>query len=127
MEIVTNTRLWRVTLASKAHNDPSAAAREKLRSCFVSFRERAGLLAAEIHRDLPEFTVHDITHLDALWEIADIVVGEEFSLTPTEAFVLGGAFLLHDLGMSLSAYSQGIEELKKRQTWNDTLALPFIE
>jgi hypothetical protein len=64
-------------------------------------------LAAEIHRDLPEFTVHDITHLDALWEIADIVAGEQFSLTPPEAFVLGGAFLLHDLGMSLAAYPQG--------------------
>lgn len=127
MDTVKNTRLWDTTLASKSSDDPADATREKLRVCFVSFRERAGLLAAEIHRNLPEFTVHDITHLDALWEIADIVAGEEFSLTPPEAFVLGGAFLLHDLGMSLAAYPQGIEGLKQRDTWNDTIALQFME
>jgi hypothetical protein len=127
MNIVTSTRIWQTTLASKSADDPNAAAREKLRASFVSFRERAALLAAEIHRDLPEFTVHDITHLDALWEIADILGGAELPLTPPEAFVLGGAFLLHDLGMSVASYPQGIEELKKRQTWNDTIALQFLE
>lgn len=127
MDSITNTRLWNTTLASKSSSDPVATAREKLRVCFLSLRERAGLLAAEIHRDLPEFTVHDISHLDALWEIADIVTGAEFNLTPPEGFVLGGAFLLHDLGMSLAAYPHGIEDLKQRQTWNDTIALQFME
>lgn len=123
----TNTRLWKTTLASKLPDDPAAAAGDKLRVCFESFEDRAGLLATEIHRDLPEFTVHDISHSDALWEIADIIAGEELSLTPSEGFVLGGAFLLHDLGMSLAAYPQGIEGLKQRQTWGDTIALWFME
>lgn len=127
MDTITNTRLWNTTLASKSSDDPAAAAREKLRVSFLSFRERAGLLAAEISRDLPEFTVHDISHLDALWEVADIIAGEEFSFTPPEGFVLGGAFLLHDLGMSLAAYPQGIEELKQQRSWNDTIALQFME
>lgn len=127
MDAIVNTRLWTRTLASRSSGDAVATARERLRSCFMSFRERAGLLANEIHKDLPEFTVHDITHLDALWEIADIVAGEQYRLTPTEGFVLGGAFLLHDLGMSLAAYPQGLEELKQKQTWHDTIALQFIE
>ena len=127
MNIVTATRVWQTTLGSKPTDDPHEDAREKLRASFVSFRERAALLAAEIHRDLPEFTVHDVTHLDALWEIADIVGGPELSLSPPEAFVLGGAFLLHDLGMSLASYPQGIDELKQRETWNDTIALQFME
>ena len=128
MDTVTNTRLWKTTLANNPTDNPAtAAARDKLRVSFVSFRERAGLLAVEIHRDLPEFTVHDITHLDALWEIADIISGEGFSLTPTEGFLLGGAFLLHDLGMSLAAYPKGIEELKQGPTWNDILTLQFME
>ena len=128
MNTVTATRIWQTTLASKSTDDPHSDAREKLRASSISFRERAALLAAEIHRDLPEFTVHDITHhLDALWEIADIVGGSDLPLTPPEAFVLGGAFLLHDLGMSVASYPQGIEELKQRQTWNDTIAFQFLE
>jgi hypothetical protein len=116
-----------MTLQDRTGDDMYKQAREKLRVSFLSFRERAGLLAAEIHRDLPEFTVHDITHLDALWEIADIIAGHDYALTPPEAFILGGAFLLHDLGMSLASFPGGIEELKKRQTWNDTIALQFLE
>jgi hypothetical protein len=100
---------------------------ERLRSSFVSFRQRAAALAGEIHRDLPDLTVHDITHLDALWEIADIISGGEFRLTPTEGYVLGGAFLLHDLALSVAAYPSGIEELKRGQKWNDVAALQFVE
>lgn len=128
MDTVTNTRLWKTTLANNPTDDPATTlARDKLRVSFISFRERAGLMAAEIHRYLPEFTVHDISHLDALWEIADIIAGEGFSLTPTEGFLLGGAFLLHDLGMSLAAYPKGIEELKQGPTWNDIITLQFME
>jgi hypothetical protein len=99
-----------------------AEARERLRHAFVQFRDRAKLLAAEIARSLPDYTVHDITHLDALWEMADLVAGPDVSLNPLEAFVLGGAFLLHDLGMGLAAYPGGLEELKAHPIWRDTVA-----
>ena len=60
--------------------------RERLRSTFLRFRERVAHLASAIHRQLPELTVHDITHLDALWEMGDLVVGQETFLNPAEAF-----------------------------------------
>jgi hypothetical protein len=50
-----------------------------------------------INHDQQGFTVHDITHIDALWGIASLVVAEDFPMTPTEGFVFGGAILVHDL------------------------------
>ena len=116
-----NTRLWKITLAVQSEPDPEHQQRTKLRETFHSFRERAEMLAGEISRDLPDFTVHDISHIDALWEMAQLVTGQNFVLTPPEAFVLGGAFLIHDLGMGVAAYPNGIEELRKGALWNDTI------
>jgi hypothetical protein len=116
--IFENTRLWKTTLAPR-EEDRDSASRERLRIALLNFRQRVALLAAEIHRDLPDYTVHDITHLDALWETADIIVGNEYQLTPAEAFAFGGAVLLHDLGMGLAAYPQGLQELKSEPSWAD--------
>ena len=116
-----NTRLWQITLAVQSGPDPDYQQRMKLRETFHSFRERAEMLAGEISRDLPDFTVHDISHIDALWEMAQLVTGQDFTLTPPEAFVLGGAFLIHDLGMGVAAYPNGIEELREGALWNDTI------
>lgn len=82
--------------------------------------KRAAQLAAEIRADLPDLTIHDISHLDSLWETASQIVGSGYSLTPTEVYVLGGAILLHDLAMSIAATPGGLEELKKSQKWIDT-------
>lgn len=81
------------------------------------------MLAAEIARDLPDYTVHDVTHLDALWQMADIIAGPDYELTPTEAFVLGGAFLIHDLGNGLAAYPDGVTSTYASGAWNDALSL----
>jgi hypothetical protein len=80
------------------------------------------LIGQEIARDLPDFTVHDVTHLDALWEMAELTAGRVDHLTPTEAFVLGGAFLIHDLGMGLAAYPEGKVALRGDKSWPDTIA-----
>lgn len=114
--------LWQRTLAAKSV-DPFKDEREKLRSAFTSFRERASLLAAEIARDLPDFTVHDVTHLDALWQMADLIVGDGYEVTPTEAFILGGAFLIHDLGNGLAAYPDGVTQMYASSAWKDALSL----
>jgi hypothetical protein len=123
--IFENTHLWKSTLASRGEQDPDEATRERLRNTFLSFRGRVALLAAEIHRHLPDYTVHDITHLDALWEMADIITKRSYTLTPTEAFVLGGAILLHDLGMGLASYPGGVADLQKEETWRDIVTVQF--
>ena len=117
-----STGLWSRTLAARP-DDQFNQEREKLRAAFLSFRERAALLAAEIARDLPDYTVHDVTHLDALWQMADLIAGPGYELTPIEAFALGGAFLTHDLGNGLAAYPDGVDAMYASATWRDALSL----
>ena len=90
-------------------------------------RERVEQLVSRIASDMEEMTVHDISHLDALWEMGSIVAKESIELNPPEAFVFGGAVLLHDAAMSLAAYPNGIEELKGEVTWKDTYARLIME
>jgi hypothetical protein len=119
LEQFEETSLWARTLAKGHEPDRTEAARERLRNAFLGFRKRAAVLAAEIPQNLRTLTVHDITHLDALWEVTDTVVGDDYSINSEEAFVLGGAILLHDLGMSLSSYNSGIDDLKKHPSCAD--------
>lgn len=116
------TSIWQKTLGKQLEPDIHEKERDFLRVEFEKFREKAKLLAAEIATVLPEFTVHDITHIDALWETAELVTQNDFELTPAEAFVLGGTFLIHDLGMGLASFPNGIDELKKEAIWKDTVA-----
>lgn len=72
---------------------------------------------------MPSFTVHDISHLDALWELADTILPADEYLTPVEAFAFGGSVLLHDLGMGLVAYRDGITAITSTREWRETLAV----
>lgn len=115
------SELWTRTLGGEV-DSPSPHV-ERLRANFLRFREHATHLAAQIATDLPEYTVHDISHIDGLWIMADAVVGASYDLNPLEAFVLGGAFMLHDLAMSSAAFAGGEAELEGNQRWRDALAL----
>ena len=115
------TGLWKRTLASFG-SDQFERERELLRSAFYLFRDRAKPLAEEIKRDLPDFTIHDVSHLDALWGYADLIAGKDYEINPCEAFVLGGAFLIHDLGMGLAAYPDGFDRYRNSDRWRDALA-----
>ncbi|ATU91912.1 hypothetical protein B5P45_02120 [Phyllobacterium zundukense] len=77
---------------------------ERLVSTYKNMRSQVAYLVGEISVDLPQYTVHDITHLDALWDIADQITGENYSINPLEGFVLGGALLFHDAGMTMASY-----------------------
>ena len=115
--------LWQRTLADQA--DVYNPQREILRQAFLSFRDRAVQLVGEIAALLPELTVHDITHLDALWRVADQIAGPDYPLNPAEAFVLGGAFLLHDAAHVLVAYEDGVAGVKRSVEWKDLIAQRF--
>src|SRR6266850_1323820 len=120
MKDFRSTRLWSRTLAARS-KDKHATHRDRLRTAFDQSRARASTLAGEIPLDVRDLTVHDVTHLDALWEMADLVVGPDVPFTPLEGFVLGEAFLIHDLGMGLAAYPGGLAELKAKPEWKDLL------
>src|SRR5947209_1136095 len=115
---LSNSTLWRATLAARP-DDEFSNQRERLRTAFLRFRDHAADLATEIRRDLPQLTVHDVTHLDGLWDIASIIVGDGYSLTPVEGFVLGGAILLHDLAMSIAATEGGYAAILNDPRWAD--------
>ncbi|MBB6096188.1 signal transduction histidine kinase [Povalibacter uvarum] len=89
---------------------------------YLSVREKAAQLVSRIAADLPGLTVHDISHLDALWDTASLVAEGAINVNPAEAFVLGVSILLHDAGMSLAAYPGGISELKTTLAWKDAVA-----
>ncbi|MGQ3017907.1 HD domain-containing protein [Phenylobacterium sp.] len=72
--------------------------------------------------DCRDLTVHDVTHLDALWEMATLIAGPTYELNPAEGFVLGGAILLHDAGMSVAAFPGGEAEVRATEAWTDICA-----
>lgn len=103
----------RLLSALDPNGDDHDPQRQRLQTALNIFRERVGNLIGFIPRDMPGYTVHDLTHLDALWEMADLFTGSNYSLNPAETFVLGGAILLHDAGMTVAAYPNGKEDIEK--------------
>lgn len=101
--------------------------RNFLISAFTDFRKRVSLLVAQIHKDMPSLTVHDITHIDALWWTASEIAGPDYPLNPTEAFVLGGAFLLHDAAHCIAAYPGGIKEIRLLPEWKYFAAMAKVD
>lgn len=115
--------LWASTLGQKA--DSYETVRGRLRQSFLSFRSRAAMLVSTLGSELPGLTVHDITHLDNLWAVAYQIAGEGFPLNPAEAYVLGGAFLLHDSAQVLAAYPGGMSEIRNSTEWQDLICQKY--
>jgi len=88
-------------------------------------RENASQLVQLIPKDCPGLTVHDVTHLDALWETADLIAGPDFSINPAEAFVFGAAILLHDSAMSVAAFPGGLSAISQTLEWKDAVFAAF--
>ncbi|MFG2465206.1 ATP-binding protein [Streptomyces canus] len=121
----TSTSLWRNTLAAQEGHDAHSEQRERLRSSYLALRKNAAVLLQENARSMPDFTVHDITHVDALWETADLVCGGGVRLNPAEAYVLGCAFVLHDAAMGVAAYGTSVPEILGEKRWRDLLSVAY--
>lgn len=115
------TWLWRQAFQTP-RSDSTPEEQEFFRTQYLSLRERAAQLVSRIAVDLPGMTVHDISHLDALWDTASSAAEGSININPAEAFVLGGGILLHDAAMSLAAYPGGLNEVKSTVTWKDSIA-----
>ncbi len=112
---------WKAAFEA-SRDDASPEEQRRLVACYKAMRKRAGALVAKIQADLPSMTIHDVTHLDALWDMASIAAGKSFDVNPAEAFVFGGALLLHDAAMTLAAYPGGVAELRLQTEWRDMYA-----
>ena len=121
MHSFEKTSLWRTSFSNPSF-EAEAASLNALRDCLFSMRARAQHLVSLIPRDIPGLTFHDITHLDALWETASLIAGDNYPLNPAEAFVFGAAVLLHDSAMSLAAYPGGLDEVRRTPEWRDAVA-----
>jgi hypothetical protein len=55
--------------------DEHAQERQRLAEAYRAFRERVAKLLQLIATELPALTVHDITHVDALWHVASEIAG----------------------------------------------------
>jgi hypothetical protein len=102
--------------------DHGALLRELIQT-YDSVRKHVEVIVREIAVDLPSYTVHDISHLDALWHVASMIAGDNAQLNPLETFVLGCAFLLHDSAMSLAAYPGGRHEVAQSADWKKLHAI----
>ncbi len=107
--------LWKRTLGQ---NDRDRRV-QKLVASLCDAREQAGQLTSRIASALPGLTIHDISHLDALWDVAGIIAGDDFPLNPLEAYVFGCAVLLHDAGLCFEAYSGGQAAVRQTVQWRD--------
>ena len=72
------TALWKAAFEI-SRTDATPEEQAHLAGCYDAMRTRASMLVAKIAGDLPNMTVHDVTHLDALWEMAAIAAGARIS------------------------------------------------
>ena len=107
--------LFQRTLGNSG-NDPSV---QRLVVSLRNVRQQADQLTGRIATALPGLTIHDISHLDALWDVAEIIAGDEFGLNPLEAYVFGCAVLLHDAGLCFEAFSGGLAAVRETVQWRD--------
>lgn len=122
---MTTSGLWSRSFAHSG--DGFDSERDRLRLAIERMRENVGSLVKTIPADCRDLTIHDVTHLDALWEMATTLTGEDWPLNPAEAFVLGGAILLHDAGMSAAAFPGGLAEIMGTDEWQDVAASALRE
>lgn len=118
---LTDTWLWRRAFI-EVRGDASTEEQEFFKRQLIEMRKRVVPVVEKIASDLPGMTVHDVSHLDALWQMASILTKDRIELNPPEAFVFGAAVLLHDAAMTLKAYSGGIKELETTVEWKDSYA-----
>ena len=107
--------LWQRTLGDTAEDPPV----QRLVVSLRNVRQQVAYLTDRIASALPGLTIHDVTHLDALWDVAGIIAGDEFPLNPLEAYVFGCTVLLHDAGLCFEAFAGGRAAVRETVQWRD--------
>lgn len=75
-----------------------------------------------IRIDFPNLTDHSLVHSQALWNYAQIIIGDNNYLNPFEAYILHMCFLIHDAGMCFSILNNR-DEIANTELFKDFIAL----
>lgn len=117
---IFKSSIWLETLDEKSsYSEKYKDEVEVLRSSFKDIRKKAEVVANYINESQPGLTLHDITHLDSLWETAHTIAGQDLKLNPIEAYIFGCSVLFHDLGMALVLWDENLDQLKNSNEYND--------
>ncbi|CAN7462127.1 HD domain-containing protein [Rhizobium sp. LjRoot254] len=115
-----NTGFWK-NADILAQQQGQAANWERVTNDFTELWNRASRVAEDISTELPQLTLHDEQHLEAVIDTADFILGPEKILTPMEVFVFGCSVALHDLAHCTTAYAGGLSSIKKTPVWRDAV------
>ena len=113
-DTMEDSPLWRQTFGES--EDPRAT---RLVVSLRGARERVGQLTTRIASSLPDLTMHDMSHLDGLWNVAGTIAGDDFTLNPLEGYLFGCAVLLHDAALCFEAYEGGRSAIRETVQWKD--------
>lgn len=116
------TTLWITAFASSGLNADQRTAREELLATLGKLDDRVASLLGKIEADCHELTIHDISHVHQLWEVASQICGDGYPINPLEGFVLGASFLIHDAGLTAAAYPDGLIGLRRTKYYRDRVA-----
>ncbi len=117
------TSLWRAAFADDHCNTNSQKeARNELLVELRKLDKHVEQLLAKIPEDCKGLTLHGITHVHQLWDVASVLCGPEYQINPLEGFVLGAAFLVHDAGLTAAAYPGGLQGLKASRLDRDLVS-----
>jgi hypothetical protein len=83
-----------------------------LQRAVSQLRSTAEIFAGTISSSVPNFTDHSVRHMNALWTVTDRVL-------TGEAFLLGVALYLHDIGMAFAASSEGLARVRESQPYRN--------
>lgn len=115
------THLWQSAFSQNKETEHFEM-RDFLKNQLLSMRDKVSSLISRIPSDCKDLTVHDITHIDTLWETAQLICGESWEINPAEAFVFGAAVLVHDAALTTLAYPNGKTGLQSTSLWADVSA-----
>lgn len=110
-----NLSIWKNAFGGKGND----TAKRRLESTLDTVRKNAASLGEKISTDFPNLTIHDVTHMDALWKVADLLVGNPHKLNPLEVFIIGCTFYLHDAALCFDAYEGGQDAVRATNVWKD--------
>ncbi|WP_132665609.1 HD domain-containing protein [Rhizobium sp. PP-CC-3G-465] len=113
---VKNSSLWSSAFVDQSDYKDDI---QRLVSSLTRMRSKADQLSSMVRTDFPDLTAHEVSHLDALWEVGSTICGPNYPFNPLEGFILGAAILLHDTALSFTAYEGGADKLRETTVWKD--------